>query len=227
MQAKLVSVRKHTSCPAATSRLARNWPKVPKPTTPMRSLLCRSKSIFALCSKSKGMAASSAHTRSAAARTALPETPRRPLSDNVDRRRGFVRAAQTHGEARLCAAHASGAGCRERRLHRAALVRMLSALGAGGVVSADSHAPLEVVLTRALPQEGCGGALRLPQQQVLRRAARAARPHCVRKLSLLLRVCLDSQDPLVCCGCSAPRRRSMRSVAHAGVPSSERALAAR
>jgi len=50
---------------------------VPKPTTPTRSLPCRASSCCALCSKSNGIAASSALTRSAPVR-ARPPGPHRP-----------------------------------------------------------------------------------------------------------------------------------------------------
>lgn len=56
-----------TSCPACTMRLARNWPKVPKPTMPILSLLACECACRMRASRSKGKAASSARTRSAAA----------------------------------------------------------------------------------------------------------------------------------------------------------------
>ena len=43
-------------------RLARNWPKVPNPTMPMRRDVCAFSLADALVSKSKGIAASSAKT---------------------------------------------------------------------------------------------------------------------------------------------------------------------
>jgi len=55
-----------TRWPRATKRSARNWPKLPKPSTPIVSCFCSLCLVLALNSKSKGWAASMACTLRAA-----------------------------------------------------------------------------------------------------------------------------------------------------------------